>query len=222
MKPTEAVLLTRFVKACCPQQHIDDYTPDAWFDVIGDLDAADCREAVKAIVDRQPFVAPAEIRAEVRRIRNDRITAAPIPAPATDDPAEYIRQLKLHRKAVADGVVPPAAITAGDGAEGWDNPTVRQIREQFDAVQSAARTRQEAERTTERKATRAYIDAQEVLLALDDLGEAAMAQARAELFGEEQAAVGFPLAAAAVGVTDQQKTVIRAAALAHGAEREAS
>lgn len=63
------MLLTRYVRACCPQQAIDEYTPDAWHDLLGDLDAADCRRAVAAVGRRQPFVAPAEIIAEVRRTR---------------------------------------------------------------------------------------------------------------------------------------------------------
>lgn len=53
------------MRACCPQQAIDAYTPDAWHDLLGDLDVMDCRRAVAAIVKRQPFVAPAEIRAEL-------------------------------------------------------------------------------------------------------------------------------------------------------------
>ena len=66
MTHAETVLLTRYVKACCPQQAIDRYTPDAWHDLLGDLAPEDCRAAVVTVAKRQPFVAPAEIRAEVR------------------------------------------------------------------------------------------------------------------------------------------------------------
>ena len=48
MTPHETLLLTRYVKACCPQQAIDEYTPDAWHDLLGDLSLADCRAAVVA------------------------------------------------------------------------------------------------------------------------------------------------------------------------------
>jgi len=69
--PQETLMITRYVKACCPQQHIDRYTPDAWHDLLGDLDAADCRQAVAAVARRQAFVAPAEIIAEVKRLRRE-------------------------------------------------------------------------------------------------------------------------------------------------------
>ncbi len=65
MTPTEMVMLTRFVKACCPQQKIDDYTPDAWFDLLGHLGLTECREAAGAVARRQPFVAPSEIIREI-------------------------------------------------------------------------------------------------------------------------------------------------------------
>ena len=40
MTPQETLLLTRYVKACCPQQAMDDFTPDAWHDLLGDLTPA--------------------------------------------------------------------------------------------------------------------------------------------------------------------------------------
>lgn len=67
MTHEETVLLARYVRACCPQQAIDEYTPDAWHDLLGDLELADCRAAVAAVAKRQPFVAPAEIITEVKR-----------------------------------------------------------------------------------------------------------------------------------------------------------
>lgn len=69
MNRQEAVALTRYVKAYCPQQAIDEYTPDAWHDLLGDLDLDTCRQAAGRVARRQPFVAPAEIRAEVRTER---------------------------------------------------------------------------------------------------------------------------------------------------------
>jgi hypothetical protein len=69
MQPTETVMLVRYVKALCPQQAIDSYTPDAWHEVLGHLDLGDCQQAVTSIVRRQVFVAPAEIIAEVAQAR---------------------------------------------------------------------------------------------------------------------------------------------------------
>lgn len=115
MTPKETVLLTRYVKACCPQQRMDEYTPDAWHDLLGDLSLADCRAAVCEVAKNQPFVAPCEIRAEVKRVREARITAADIPPPPPElirDPAAYHAALRAGRVAAADGRDPAAAVAA--------------------------------------------------------------------------------------------------------------
>jgi hypothetical protein len=57
-------------------------------------------------------VAPAEIRAEVKRIRNERIARAVIPAPPpelADDPMAYQRALQANIRKAADGDTLPAA-----------------------------------------------------------------------------------------------------------------
>lgn len=116
MTPEETLLLTRYVKACCPQQTIDEYTPDAWHDLLGDLSLADCRAAVATVTRAQPFCAPSEIRAEVRRVRDERIDRAKIPAPppevANGDRETYRAALHAARVAVADGRDPEAAMRA--------------------------------------------------------------------------------------------------------------
>lgn len=198
-------------------RRVDKTTVVAWHRAIGHLAYADTSQAVvEYFTESTDYLKPADLIHRVKAIRADRINAGPIPAPGTGDPAEYIRRLKASTQAIADGSVPPLAIEAGDGDDAWDNPTVRKIRAMFDAEQADRRAAREAEHKAAREATRAYIDAQEVLIGLDDLGEAAMAQAFEDLFGKAQAAAGFPLAADAVGVTDQQKTVIHAARLAKG------
>lgn len=118
MTPSETVALTRYVKACCPQQQIDQYTPDAWFDLLGDLESADCLAAVREVCKRQPFIAPAEIRAEVRRVRRERLAHEIIPAPPaelTDEPGRYQAALKAEVKRVADGFGLPKAVAALSG-----------------------------------------------------------------------------------------------------------
>ena len=102
MTPKETVLLTRYVKACCPQQQIDEYTPDAWYDILGDLDLDDCRTAVVAIKKRAVFVDPSEIRAEVKRIRRDRLDREIIPAPPAE-PGPYKAELDASIKRIAEG-----------------------------------------------------------------------------------------------------------------------
>jgi hypothetical protein len=100
----ETLVLTRYVKACCPQQAFDRYTPDAWHGLLDDLEFADCEAAVKAVAKRQPFVSPAEIRAEVRRIREDRLARTPLPAPACPDyPGRYREIIRANVQQIADG-----------------------------------------------------------------------------------------------------------------------
>jgi hypothetical protein len=133
MTREETVVLTRYVKAACPQQAMDRYTPDAWFDLIGDLDLADCKQAVIALAGaRQVFIAPAEIRAEVQRLRNERIARSVIPAPPPelcDDPRAYQRALREATRQAADGQGIPA--TSQPPAIVRDGPR-RQIRVQDD------------------------------------------------------------------------------------------
>lgn len=76
MTPQETVQLARYVKALCPQQRFDEYTPNAWHDLLGPYHLADARQAVAAVASRQAFVAPSEIITEIRRIRAARIDAA--------------------------------------------------------------------------------------------------------------------------------------------------
>lgn len=115
MTPHETLQLTRYVKACCPQQAMDEYTPDAWHDLLGDLPLADCRAAVIAVAKKQPFVAPSEIRAEVRSIRDKRFQDAEIPAPPPellDDTDAWRAAVRAGNIAAADGRDPEAAMQA--------------------------------------------------------------------------------------------------------------
>jgi hypothetical protein len=106
MTPKETVVLARYVKACCPGSQIDEYTPDAWHDLLGDLPLAACREAVVAVARRQPFVSASEIRGEVLRVRAERLKDTPVPAPPPellDDPEAYKAYLRQSAKRIADG-----------------------------------------------------------------------------------------------------------------------
>jgi len=104
--PTETVLLARYVKACCPQQTMDKFTPDAWHDLLGDLPFEDCKTAAAEVAKRQPFVAPSEIREGVKAIRSERLRITPVPAPPAellDDPAAYRTHLRNSARRIADG-----------------------------------------------------------------------------------------------------------------------
>lgn len=104
MNKAEALTLCRFTKACCPQQTFDDYSPDAWFELLGDLRFADCKLAVIEVAKTQPFVAPAEVRAMVRRIRNDRVRAfGPYNVPSGLEAGEYHALIVETTRRIADG-----------------------------------------------------------------------------------------------------------------------
>lgn len=109
MTRPEAVMLCRFAKASCPQQQFDEYTPDAWFELLNDLRFEDCKAAVVAVVKRQPFCSPSEIRDEVRRLRAKRIGEfGPIDPPAElgvdyREPS-YRDWMRTMNQRIADGL----------------------------------------------------------------------------------------------------------------------
>ena len=78
MNKRETGLLLAYVIGACPQQQVNDLTPDAWHDILGHLGYDECREAARAVAARQPFVAPAEIIREIadRRSVSERHTEA--------------------------------------------------------------------------------------------------------------------------------------------------
>ena len=108
MTRTETVALLRIVRAVCPAQKFDEYTPDAWHELLDDLRLEDCRLAVKALGQRQVFIAPAEIRAEVRRIRRERLDRTPLPVPPPDlTPQQTLAWQRDTNRAIADGTYQP-------------------------------------------------------------------------------------------------------------------
>ncbi|MGW4786149.1 zinc finger domain-containing protein [Streptomyces sp. NPDC004230] len=128
MNPSETVILARYVRALCPQQKFDEYTPDAWHDVLADYQLADARAAAAAVAKRQPFVSPAEIIGEITRIRGDRATdfqgpglPAEVPDADPDDVHAYLAALRGQRTRAADGLElkrrPMLQLLAGVGRE---------------------------------------------------------------------------------------------------------
>jgi hypothetical protein len=110
MNPVEAVTLTRYVKAICPQQKFDEFTSDAWSDVLVDIDADEARRAVIRLARRQPFISPAEIIAEITDVRAEAASdfqgpglPAEVPDADPDDPVAYIAALRAQRYRAADG-----------------------------------------------------------------------------------------------------------------------
>lgn len=106
MNNREAVMLVRYVRALCPNQKIDEYTPDAWSDVIADYELDDCRAACVALAARQPFIAPAEIITEVRKTRRARLENFIYEPPAIESTEEFLDNLRRQIAGVASGAIP--------------------------------------------------------------------------------------------------------------------
>jgi hypothetical protein len=128
MTPDETVILARYVRALCPQQKFDEYTPDAWHDVLTDFALADARAAAATVARKQPFVSPAEIVTQIRKQREDRAAdyqgpglSADIPDADPDDVPAYLSALRGLRTRAADGIEmkrrPIAELVAGIGRQ---------------------------------------------------------------------------------------------------------
>jgi hypothetical protein len=126
MSPDEVVVLARYVRALCPGQKFDEYTPDAWHDVLADFALSDARAAAAAVARRQPFVSPAEIIDEIRKQRDARAgdyqgpgLSADVPDADPDDVQAYLSALRGLRTRAADGLPmkrrPVAELLAGVG-----------------------------------------------------------------------------------------------------------
>lgn len=119
MNELEAVKITRYVRALCPQQKFDEYTADAWHDVLAPYGFDDCKQAAAAVAARQPFVSPSDMVAEVKRVRAQRLDGF-VYEPAADgsdnDPAVYLARRRAQIELVASGHRAPdperAALTA--------------------------------------------------------------------------------------------------------------
>jgi hypothetical protein len=76
MNMEQTVTLCRTVKACCPAQAFDRYTPDAWYVVLGDYDFEEAMTAVRVLASTLRFIAPADIIQEIKHMRNERARAS--------------------------------------------------------------------------------------------------------------------------------------------------
>ncbi|MGW1840806.1 zinc finger domain-containing protein [Streptomyces sp. NPDC002067] len=124
MTPQETVVLARYVHALCPQQRFDEYTPDAWHDVLGKYPLDEARAAAARCAAARPWVSPAEIIAAIHQERSDRDRDlqgpgqyAEIPDADPDDVPAYLTALRGQRRRAAEGVQlaarPVAQLTTG-------------------------------------------------------------------------------------------------------------
>jgi hypothetical protein len=117
MNSQQAAILCRYVRALCPQQKFDEYTPDAWHDVLRNYLLEEARTAAATLAGKQAFVAPGEIATEIRRMHADRLGRHTDPTPNADpdDVHAYKAEIAATRHAVATGQQPPDTheLTAG-------------------------------------------------------------------------------------------------------------
>ena len=113
MNRTEIVQLCRLVKAVCPSQAIDQFTPDAWTLILGHVAYEDAKAAVVALaaVEAEPgkshYIEPRHILGQVRRIRTKRIEDyGPVDPPSGLDAAEYLAWQRATLDAIASGTAP--------------------------------------------------------------------------------------------------------------------
>lgn len=106
MTPTEAVALTRYLRAHFPSQPIDEYTTEALAETLAPYAAEDCRAAVYNIAESgAEWCAPTAVKAEVKRIRSLRIKAAgDLCPPSGLSELEERRWLGWARRQIGDGV----------------------------------------------------------------------------------------------------------------------
>jgi hypothetical protein len=105
----ETAMIIRAVKALCPAQKFDEFTPDLWEDVLADTDFADARTAIIVLRRSEPFIGPSEIATDVRRMRNERIARLPQPCPNPVDGVSERDELIAIRRAIADGAITTVA-----------------------------------------------------------------------------------------------------------------
>ena len=111
MSPEETIALCRLVKAVCPSQALDQYTPDAWSLILRHIDYNDAKQAVIDIASRplEPsksrYIEPGHIIAQVKRIRAQRLAdhGPLIPPPGLDGTAQYLAWIRQASAVVASG-----------------------------------------------------------------------------------------------------------------------
>lgn len=113
MNAAEVLQLCRLVKACCPSQTLDEYTPQAWGLILADCAYVDAKQAVAELVrlplepGRARYIEPGHIIAGVQRIRSKRLAESMPEPPSGLDADAYLAWLRTTRAAVADGAYLP-------------------------------------------------------------------------------------------------------------------
>ena len=121
MNQTEVIKLCRMVKASCPSQVFDEFTPEIWGLILGGYRYDDAQAAVLAIVGapleqgKSRYVEPGHIVGGIHRIRRGRLEALPVASPPPGlEERDYRAWYTRTRDAIAAGTytAPTAEPTA--------------------------------------------------------------------------------------------------------------
>ena len=114
MNRAEAVQLCRLVKACCPSQQLDPFTPDAWMLILGGQPYDDAKAAVAELASmplepgKSRYIEPGHIIGGIQRIRQRRLEAVAMPEPPAGlCVGDYLDWLMQTREAIASGTYAP-------------------------------------------------------------------------------------------------------------------
>lgn len=137
MNLSETVALLRFVAAACPAQKLDEYTPDAWAEVLADIAPADAKTAVINLVREKPFIACSDVVTGVKALRSKRLQAfgdiGTAPPEILDDTRAWVEWERERREGIASGRITHENDThpkelqsgglrfGGDGHGWWNN-----------------------------------------------------------------------------------------------------
>lgn len=104
----EWVAVFHYIQAMFPHQRFDEYTPDAWYEVLGEYDMYTVKAAVNVQATKKPFVSAAEIIAAIRDTSADRIGEFVYePGDPDETPEQYLANLRRQLAQVAAGERPP-------------------------------------------------------------------------------------------------------------------
>lgn len=100
MNAEETTRICRAIAGIKPAQYFDDETPALWAVILADVRYEDARQAVITLGGTARFIDPSDIKAEVRRIRDERLKHSDLVM--ADTPEEK----RAIIKAIADGEIP--------------------------------------------------------------------------------------------------------------------
>jgi len=125
MKPTDVVVIVAFVSQMQPAQKFNDFTPDAWSEVLADVpaDLDMARAAVVRLAKRQMWFTPGEVRTEILRALPPSALNAPAPERAIEWRAESANAARVERNR-RGAALAKAAVKPFPGATREDAPDV--------------------------------------------------------------------------------------------------